>query len=38
MCVYKGQLYGQGSQWQDECQYKCECVDAMKGLYRCTER
>ncbi|KAH3775135.1 hypothetical protein DPMN_176532, partial [Dreissena polymorpha] len=37
-CVYNGRVYGQGSTWDQGCQYKCECVDANAGQYRCNER
>ncbi|XP_053401477.1 uncharacterized protein LOC123550590 isoform X2 [Mercenaria mercenaria] len=37
-CLYKGQVYQQGNTWQDGCDYECECTDATKGMYRCTER
>ncbi|KAK7115067.1 hypothetical protein V1264_001009 [Littorina saxatilis] len=38
VCVYKGATYKQGANWEDGCQYRCECIDAIKGTYRCTER
>ena len=37
-CLYKGQVYQQGQTWQDGCDYECECTDASKGQYKCTER
>lgn len=37
-CLYKGNVYQQGQTWQDGCDYECECTDATKGMYRCTER
>ncbi|XP_060600216.1 uncharacterized protein LOC132753729 isoform X4 [Ruditapes philippinarum] len=37
-CLYKGQIYKQGVTWQDGCDYECECTDASKGMYKCTER
>lgn len=37
-CIYKGQIYTQGQTWQDGCDYNCECIDASKGVYRCTDR
>ena len=37
-CVYKSVQYQQGQFWDDGCQYKCECVDATRGQYRCTEK
>ena len=38
VCVYNGKSYAQGQRWQDGCQYDCECLDAMTGQYRCTDR
>ena len=38
VCVYNGKSYQQGQTWQDGCRYRCECVDAMTGSYRCSER
>ena len=37
VCIYKGNMYQQGQQWQDGCNYNCECIDAMSGQYKCTE-
>ena len=37
-CLYKGQVYQQGQTWQDGCDYECECTDANRGMYKCTER
>ena len=37
-CVYNGRSYGQGQQWQDGCQYNCQCLNATTGYYKCTER
>ncbi|XP_061197993.1 uncharacterized protein LOC133206079 [Saccostrea echinata] len=37
-CIYKGQIYQQGQTWQDGCDYNCECIDAAKGVYRCSDR
>ncbi|KAK3581064.1 hypothetical protein CHS0354_033850 [Potamilus streckersoni] len=37
-CVYKGTAYNQNQKWDDGCQYKCECLDGSRGMYRCTER
>ncbi|XP_033755713.1 kielin/chordin-like protein [Pecten maximus] len=37
-CYYKGQMHGQGEQWNDGCDYKCTCQDATTGTYRCTDR
>ncbi|GFS00186.1 collagen alpha-4(VI) chain [Elysia marginata] len=38
VCVYKGQAYQQDQQFDDGCQYRCTCVDALYGKFRCTER
>ena len=38
VCVYKGQPYQQDEDFDDGCQYKCSCVDALYGKFRCTER
>ncbi|XP_076113274.1 uncharacterized protein LOC143080959 isoform X2 [Mytilus galloprovincialis] len=37
-CMYKGVSYKEGDKWEDGCQYKCECMDDMKGSYQCKER
>lgn len=37
-CVYNGQIYRQGMTWDRGCEYRCECVDAVSGQYRCTDR
>ncbi|WAR12949.1 SAS-like protein [Mya arenaria] len=37
-CVYNGRVYRQGETWDQGCQYKCECVDASAGQYRCVDR
>ena len=37
-CAYKGQIYSQGQKWDDGCQYKCECIDALRGRYKCDYR
>ncbi|XP_021364449.1 uncharacterized protein LOC110457477 [Mizuhopecten yessoensis] len=37
-CIYKGQIHQQGETWHDGCNYDCECTDATKGMYRCTDR
>lgn len=34
-CLYKGQLYQQGEQWNDGCEYNCTCSDASRGYYVC---
>uniref|UniRef100_A0A194AMN1 Uncharacterized protein n=1 Tax=Pinctada fucata TaxID=50426 RepID=A0A194AMN1_PINFU len=34
-CYYKGQLYKQGEQWRDGCDYNCTCSDASRGYYTC---
>ena len=36
--MYKGKSYGQYQTWEDGCDYKCECIDAQRGQYRCTDR
>ncbi|KAK3591361.1 hypothetical protein CHS0354_040323 [Potamilus streckersoni] len=38
VCVYRGQSYTQGQQWFDDCDYKCTCEEAEKGIYRCSRR
>lgn len=38
MCLYKGGLHPQGSNWQDGCDFTCYCVDAMSNSYRCQAR
>lgn len=38
VCVYKGVQYTQGQRWDDGCTYKCECIDASAGKYKCTKR
>ena len=38
VCIYKGQVHQQGQTWDDGCDYKCTCVDASIGQYRCTDR
>ncbi|XP_046570033.1 uncharacterized protein LOC124278355 [Haliotis rubra] len=38
MCVYKGTTYSQGQTWSDGCNYNCECIDAVRGKYRCNDR
>ncbi|XP_071091876.1 uncharacterized protein [Haliotis cracherodii] len=38
LCVYKGVTYKQSQVWSDGCNYKCECVDAVRGNYKCTDR
>ncbi|XP_041377039.1 kielin/chordin-like protein isoform X2 [Gigantopelta aegis] len=37
-CVYKGKNYKQHQTWNDGCNYKCTCEDAMKGFYKCRSR
>ncbi|KAJ8302509.1 hypothetical protein KUTeg_018905 [Tegillarca granosa] len=34
-CFYKNQLYQQGQQWEDGCDYNCTCVNAQTGYYTC---
>ncbi|XP_035824757.1 uncharacterized protein LOC101847325 [Aplysia californica] len=38
MCVYNGKSYGQYQAWNDGCDYKCECIDAQRGQFKCTDR
>ncbi|GFR69731.1 collagen alpha-4(VI) chain [Elysia marginata] len=38
MCVYNGRAYTRGQQWDVGCEYRCECIDAVRGQYRCTDR
>jgi hypothetical protein len=38
VCVYNGKMYTQGQTWDDGCSYTCECLDATKGLYKCTDK
>ena len=38
MCVYKSTIYSQDDIWDDGCDLSCECVDQMRGQYKCTER
>ncbi|XP_076470008.1 uncharacterized protein LOC143300296 [Babylonia areolata] len=37
-CVYKGVAYSQGMTWKDGCDFICECIDANRGQYRCSDR
>jgi len=37
-CVYKGNEHLQGSQWSDGCDYDCQCIDANRGHYTCTDK
>ncbi|XP_041376891.1 uncharacterized protein LOC121389362 [Gigantopelta aegis] len=37
VCVYKSVAYKQNEKWTDGCNYKCECLDAVRGLYKCTD-
>ncbi|KAL5022346.1 hypothetical protein ScPMuIL_001501 [Solemya velum] len=37
-CVYNGQVHAQSDTWSDGCQYNCECIDATRGRYKCTDR
>ncbi|KAK7505814.1 hypothetical protein BaRGS_00003085, partial [Batillaria attramentaria] len=37
-CVYKSVAYSQGQRWEDGCAYKCECIDAVRGQFRCDDR
>ncbi|CAG2229239.1 unnamed protein product [Mytilus edulis] len=35
-CIYKGQLYKAGDEWDDGCDFHCKCVDSKTGRYQCT--
>merc|ERR1711879_647624 len=37
-CYYKGHYYGQDERWDDACDYKCQCTDALKGFYQCEQK
>ena len=37
-CVYKKKVYKQGDKWNDGCDYQCECIDQLRGKFRCTDR
>lgn len=34
-CQYKGQVYTEGQQWKDGCDYLCSCKDGSTGFYQC---
>nr|KAG5702882.1 hypothetical protein BaRGS_019101 [Batillaria attramentaria] len=34
-CVYKGVIHPSGSTWEDGCDFNCECLDGVTGLYEC---
>ncbi|XP_013410815.1 uncharacterized protein LOC106173996 isoform X2 [Lingula anatina] len=34
-CLYKGQKYQHGASWNDGCDTKCTCENAVVGFYRC---
>ncbi|XP_071172354.1 uncharacterized protein [Mytilus edulis] len=36
-CFYKGQCHSWDDTWIDDCKYKCECLQANLGFYRCKE-
>ncbi|XP_041376878.1 uncharacterized protein LOC121389349 [Gigantopelta aegis] len=38
VCVYKTKVYKQGEKWNDGCNFRCECIDQLRGKYRCTDR
>jgi hypothetical protein len=37
-CLYKGSIHPAGSQWDDGCDYRCTCKDAVTGEYACTAK
>jgi len=37
-CLYKGKIYQQGQTWADGCNFDCECTDASRGIYKCTDK
>ncbi|XP_076111945.1 uncharacterized protein LOC143080130 isoform X2 [Mytilus galloprovincialis] len=37
-CAYKGKIYSQGQRWDDGCDYTCQCIDALRGRYKCDYR
>jgi len=37
-CLYKGQVHPAGSEWNDGCDYKCNCLDGKTGQYQCNAR
>ncbi|XP_046585152.1 uncharacterized protein LOC124292144 [Haliotis rubra] len=37
-CIYKSQIYQQGQEWEDGCDYHCTCQDALNGKYVCKEK
>ncbi|VDI05046.1 Hypothetical predicted protein [Mytilus galloprovincialis] len=34
-CIYKGQFYKAGDEWDDGCDFHCKCVDSKTGRYQC---
>jgi len=37
-CTYKSRVYSQGQKWDDGCDFRCECIDAVRGRYKCDYR
>ncbi|XP_076111939.1 uncharacterized protein LOC143080127 isoform X2 [Mytilus galloprovincialis] len=37
-CAYKSKTYTQGQRWDDGCNYRCQCIDASRGRYKCDYR
>lgn len=38
VCVYNGVNYYQGQTWDDGCDRRCRCEDAVQGIYVCNDR
>jgi hypothetical protein len=36
--AYKSRVYSQGQKWDDGCDFRCECIDAVRGRYKCDYR
>ena len=37
-CIYKGIPYKAGDQWDDGCDFTCECLNGKLGQYKCEKR
>ncbi|KAJ8302801.1 hypothetical protein KUTeg_019197 [Tegillarca granosa] len=37
-CIYKGQVYSQGQEWNDGCNFNCRCTNGEKGQFVCNRR
>ncbi|XP_025115703.1 uncharacterized protein LOC112577008 [Pomacea canaliculata] len=37
-CVYKGTPYAVHSTWDDGCDFTCQCIDDVTGMYQCTQK